>query len=1256
MVDASLGFLDRGGEMGERMRAFDWGRTPLGDPSGWPQSLKTIVRVMLDSRFAMWMAWGSEATFFCNDAYLPTVGLKRDWVLGARADVVWAEIWHDIGPRIGQVLSTGTATWDEGLQLFLERSGYLEETFHTFSYSPVYDDADGVAGMLCVVVEDTERAIGERRLRLLRELAALPIRELPSLAAAAAQLVSTLGNSPQDLPFAALYLPDRLPDGPEGPDGRGAALARITQTANVPPDALPRRLAREAPSALLPTVPLTVQLRDAERTGLPQLADGIAQDIGEIRGAWTEPVQQAVVLPLVVAGQAPNAGALVVGISPRRRLDDDYRSFLSLVASQVASRLGEVRARLEERQKAEALAELDRAKNLFFSNVSHELRTPLTLMLGPLQDALLRPDLPADLGEALQLAHRNGERLRKLVNSLLEFSRIEAGRVEASYQATDLAALTRDLASAFRSAIEHAGLRFVVACETLSNEVFVDVDMWEKVVLNLLSNAFKFTFDGEIAISLHTEAGQAVLEVRDTGIGMDDDALAHVFDRFHRVAGARSRSHEGTGIGLALVKELVRLHGGSVTVTSAPGRGSRFVVRVPLGVAHLPAHRVGKAPAAVAASAATGRAMALDAFAEDALRAAQEPAVPPRPERAADAARATVLVVDDNADMRSYIAGVLGARWNVEAVADGLQALAAIARRRPDVVVTDIMMPELDGFGLLERIRAHDALRTLPVILLSAHAGEEARLQGLARGADDYIVKPFSSRELAARVEVLLVREQMHAIRDAANRRLVAVFDNAPVAVALLDGPQHVFSYVNDEQRRLVGDRPLLGLPLLQALPELEGLGLEELLARVMQSGEPHFEKAFEVQMPGPRFFDFVYQPLTEPDGAEPVKIAVVAYEVTEQLGARQQAEDASRAKDEFLAMLGHELRNPLAPILTALHLMRMNWHDAAVKERGIIERQVRHMVRLVDDLLDVARITRGRVELQRAPLDFGTVIGQAVETVSPLFEQKRQRLEVQVGEPLLLQGDAVRLGQIVANLLTNATKFTEVGGHVALHARRDGDDALLVVEDEGIGMSSDELTVVFEPFVQGKRQALNRPHGGLGLGLAIARSLASLHGGTLGAQSDGPGRGSRFTLRLPMQALGLQAAVPAGADAWRVAAHDSVRRVLVVDDNQDAATTMATLLEALGHLPVVAHDGPSALQLLEKHPVDIAVLDIGLPVMDGYELAQRIRARADGGALKLIALTGYGQAEDRLKSAAHGFDEHLVKPVDMETLLQLLR
>jgi signal transduction histidine kinase len=1131
MFQPSLQFLDGGGDMGARMRAFDWQQTPLGPPANWPQSLKTIVRVMLDSRFAMWMAWGAEGTFFCNDAYLPTVGIKRDWVLGARADAVWAEIWHDIGPRIDRVLATGTATWDDGLQLFLARSGYLEETFHTFSYSPVYDDANRIAGMLCVVVEDTERAIGERRLRLLRELAALTTAHAGTLDAAAVQLIDCFEQGRQDAAFAALYLQA----------DRGGALDLVGQTRNVPGDALPRSVAlpHAAPQAEVEpqarpesdTDSLSPAIAQCERSGVPAHIDDVAGHLGDVPDAWNEPVQQACVLPLRSAGQSRGLGVLVVGISTRRQFDDAYQSFLALVASQVASRLAETRARLDERRKADALAELDQAKNIFFSNVSHELRTPLTLMLGPLGDMLNRDDLPSDLHELLRLMHRNGQRLRRLVNSLLEFSRIEAGRVEASFHATDLAALTRDLASSFRSAVEHAGLRFVVQCEPLPAPVFVDVEMWEKVVLNLLSNAFKFTFDGEIRVALSVVGQHAELTVSDTGIGMDADALAHLFDRFHRVAGARSRSHEGTGIGLALVKELVRLHGGSVIVHSQPGQGSRFVVTLPLGTAHLPPERVSIGPAP-AVRAATLEGVIDGLLESDPLFAM--PATPSATPPAAATQAATVLVVDDNADMRAYVARVLGARWQVQTAANGLLALALMAQRRPDLIVSDVMMPALDGWGLLQRVRENEQTRSLPFVLLSAQAGEEARLDGLARGADDYIVKPFSARELVARVEVLLVREQMHALRDTANR-----------------------------------------------------------------------------------------------------------------------------AKDEFLAMLGHELRNPLAPIRNALQLMRLQWRDAAVKERDIIERQVHYMVRLVDDLLDVARITRGRIELECDGVDLGQVIAQAVETVNPLFEQKRQSLQVDVQGPLPLWGDAVRLGQIVANLLTNANKFSDAGCAVRMKARRDGHEALLTVADEGIGMSADELDVVFEAFVQGKRQALHRPHGGLGLGLAIARNLAQQHGGSLHAHSDGLGRGSRFSLRLPLRSAAEDDT--SGHAPMAPPAHRSpvARRVLIVDDNQDAADTLATLLQTLGHEPLVAHDGPSALQVLaqppDQQPIHVAVLDIGLPGMDGYELARRIRATHAGSALRLIALTGYGQEDDRLKAATHGFDQHLVKPVDVDALLALV-
>jgi len=561
VTTTSLDFLNGGGEMGARMRAFDWASTPLGPPPEWPQSLKTVVRLMLDSRFAMWMAWGEQGSFFCNDAYLPTLGLKRDWALGARADRVWAEAWSEAGPRIAHVLSTGRATWDEGLRLFLERSGYVEETFHTFSYSPVHDDFNAVRGMLCVVVEDTERVIGERRLALLRELAALPALAGETLAECGARLLASIEMRAADLPFAALYLAEA--DGPGAPAAWTPSLAA--------------RAAAGTLDAAAGVLPVAAALGG---TG-ERLLDDVERRLGPVLGPWPEPVQQALLLPLTGAGQARPIGALLLGISTRRGLDASYRSFLSLVAAQIASRLADTQARLEEHRRAEALAELDRAKNVFFGNVSHEFRTPLTLMLGPIEDLLARRAglAPRD-AEALEMALRNGLRLRKLVNSLLDFSRIEAGRLEARYRPTDLAALTADLAAVFRAAVERAGLRLVVDCPPLPEPVWVDRDMWEKVVLNLLSNAFKHTFEGEIRVSLRAHGGAVRLEVADTGIGMPPEVLPHVFERFYRADPARSSSERGAGLGLSLVKWIADRHDGVLHAASEPGRGSTFTLHI----------------------------------------------------------------------------------------------------------------------------------------------------------------------------------------------------------------------------------------------------------------------------------------------------------------------------------------------------------------------------------------------------------------------------------------------------------------------------------------------------------------------------------------------------------------------------------------------------------------------------------------------------------------------------------------------------
>ena len=456
------------------------------------------------------------------------------------------------------------------------------------------------------------------------------------------------------------------------------------------------------------------------------------------------------------------AGFLVLGIHPGRAFDDAYRQFLRRIAEQIAIGLANARAHEQERQRADALAEIDRAKTAFFSNVSHEFRTPLTLMLGPLEEVL--PDAGERLGperhQQLVMVRRNALRLLKLVNTLLDFSRIEAGRVQAVYQPTDLAGLTSDIASMFRSAMDSAGLQFSVECQPIAEPVFVDRGMWEKIVLNLLSNALKFTFEGEVAISLKPVNGAVELQVRDTGVGIPDDQREKVFERFHRIEHASARTHEGTGIGLALVQELVKLHGGSVAVKSTVGFGSTFTVTIPRGKDHLPPESI-QAEHSFASSDNSSRSVCRGGAAVVAGRVERAgpcgdacDTVIARFSREAvlGAKREVIVLADDNADMREYLSRLLGERYEVHAVADGQQALEAAHQLRPALVLADVMMPRLDGFGLLRAIRDDSALCSTPVILVSARAGEESRVEGLQADADDYLVKPFTSRELLARV------------------------------------------------------------------------------------------------------------------------------------------------------------------------------------------------------------------------------------------------------------------------------------------------------------------------------------------------------------------------------------------------------------------------------------------------------------------------------------------------------------------------
>jgi PAS domain S-box-containing protein len=881
---AALDLFAGDSELSFLMRAKDWAQTPLGAPETWPQSLKTCVRIILTSRQAMFVWWGDQLINLYNDAYKAIVGGKHPEALGQPAEQVWAEIWDQIGPRAETAIQRNEGTYDEALLLIMERYGYAEETYYTFSYSPVPNDFGGAGGIICANTDDTPRIIGQRQLTLLRELGAGTVGARTA-EEACAQAALALNSNRHDLPFALVYLMD--------PERR---CLRLAGSSGMQPDH------PAAQDTVDLDVPHFLPFAEVVRGHVAKVLQDLSVLPGTLpAGAWDRPPTQAVVLPLAPQGETGRAGVLVVGLNPYRLYDSDYESFLGLVAGQIGAGIANAHAYEQERKRAEALAELDRAKTTFFSNVSHEFRTPLTLMLAPLEDVLNGFDgapLSADQRERLDVAHRNSLRLLRLVNMLLDFSRIEAGRVRARYQPTDIAALTADLASGFRSAVDRAGLYLNVECETLPAPVFVDRDMWEKIVLNLLSNAFKFTFEGGIAITLRDAGDAAEIVVRDTGVGIPESELPRLFERFHRIEGQRSRSFEGSGIGLALVHELISLHGGTITASSEPGAGTAFTLKIPFGAGHLPEHHVDASAEAGAASGHT------DAFVDEALHWLPSQPAPAEPGFSTPDTRPVVLLADDNADMRDYVRRLLEERFSVIVAADGDEALAIARGERPDLVLSDVMMPVLDGFGLLRAIRNDEALRDVPVILLSARAGEEARSEGLDAGADDYLTKPFSARELLARVNTNLAmarvrRELMQSAIDSA-QRLRLLFEQAPGFMCTLRGPDFVFELANAAYLRVIGRDDVIGKPLREVLPEIEGQGFIELLDEVYATGRTITGRsALLLVQPSPdepaseRYLDFVYQPVRDHAG-QITGIFVEGADVTE----ARIAENALRASE----------------------------------------------------------------------------------------------------------------------------------------------------------------------------------------------------------------------------------------------------------------------------------------------------------------------------------------------------------------------
>ena len=652
--------------------------------------------------------------------------------------------------------------------------------------------------------------------------------------------------------------------------------------------------------------------------------------------------------------------------------------------------------------------------------------------------------------------------------------------------------------------------------------------MWEKIVLNLLSNAFKFTFEGEIEVSLQQAGDWIELRVRDTGIGVDPTEVPRLFERFYRIEGTRSRTYEGSGIGLALVRELVKLHGGQIDVESVVGEGTTFTIRLKRGHHHLPASQIGTTPTRTfAGTHAT-------AFVEEAAGWLPDP---PDAEPESDAVRdgslanrGRILVADDNADMRDYVTRLLSERWAVEAVPDGIAALARMREQSFDLVLADVMMPGLDGFELLKAVRADPATASTPFIMLSARAGEEARIVGLQAGADEYLIKPFSGRELEARVGAQLEAGRLRRALERERQRLYALFQQSPVAIVVLEGASHRVVFANSRYSDLSGhsNADLLHRPLVEADPALAGSVLLETIDFVFATGETAHQPELEIianregaHQNLTRYFDWTCQATHGTDGRVDGTVQFF-YDVTDKVLSRdavtaagRTAESANRAKDEFLAMLGHELRNPLAPIVTALELMRMRGGDVA--------RAGHH--RTAGRTCRAARRRSPRRLPHCARKDStGETANGAGDARLPGHRD---------GQPAVRAAPPVSGGGRSAGRSgCERGPRSDVAGHcqsvdqcLEIQQRRLSSDGYgscrrgivrLRVRDEGVGIAPDMLSCVFDMFVQ-HRQSTDRAAGGLGLGLTIVKNLVEMHGGAVSVRSDGPGKGSEFSIELAL-------------------------------------------------------------------------------------------------------------------------------------------
>ncbi|KAM0790952.1 hypothetical protein ACM66B_004257 [Microbotryomycetes sp. NB124-2] len=1134
--------------VGRCIASLDWADTPLGDIREWSPELKSAVMLCLASPFRSAVWWGDQQTLIYNDEYARLLGTKHPTVLGAAGAVGWSEIWDMIGPLAARVMEGETVSYyDHHLPML--KNGFLEETYHIWAYIPFRNAEGTVVGYDNPSFETTARVVAERRLGTMRDLSTVT-----QLARTTKDFydkaLRVLEANEFDLPFVLLYdveavesaqgkrtAGDKATSGRttnvkltlEGtvgvPDGHQSAPAectvRIETTAPTPAQ-------NDSDASSTASYPGTSSsgntgegasswpFQEALSSRKPVfIADLAGRNKGFVQRGWPSEVKHAVVIPLLVEGESSSAvpkACLIVGLNPRRPWNEIFATFLNLMARTLSMGLMNATLAETEAKRTEELVQLDRAKTAFFANVSHELRTPLSLILGPLEDVISNKSLRKEDRDRLLTVQRHANRLLHMVNTLLDFSRLEGGRLEALYQPVKLSALTADLASLFRAAVERANIKLVVDVEDdpTDKPVYLAVDLYEKICFNLLGNAFKYTSTGSITVKVRFEPTQAIVQFIDTGCGIENKELDLIFDRFHRVE-STSRVAGGTGIGLSLTLELVKAVGGTLTVESEvepPNNGSTFTVHFLRGSDHLPQDQIVHEP--IESVALPARAQSSLSVIEEAASWKVSPELGQRLSKPSQSPGSsgtssddpfvlsadlmalknlTILVVDDNGDLRQYISNLLRKAFHVVEATDGQEALEYALKSPPSLIVSDVMMPRLDGTGLLQALRANPATALIPVIFLSAQAGQEARVEALLSGADDYLVKPFQGRELLARVNIHLqlgkmrielerrVEERTRALIESEMRyrgladRYSTLSLLSPVGIFMADVDGKV-NYANPRFYDISGiDQDSDVSQWIESVHEKDRAHVEQVWTSAVKFNPRQAKKDVTTMefrwTPKENWVLFEIRPFSEEgvqrgfvgsitDISQQKRVEALHIQEVERRAA--DAEENRRNTDQFLDMSSHELRNPLSGVWQNAQVVGDSLEkfvellddlvDGEVPDTETLEALhsemlenveavesiilcASHQQRIADDILNVSKLNMGLLSIQPVPFDVSAKVQEVVTMFSVECQQKAIKLALKKSSSLSKLGaewvvaDPARISQITINFLSNGVKYT---------------------------------------------------------------------------------------------------------------------------------------------------------------------------------------------------------------------------------------